>query len=177
MESAHSCRTGDSAALGAGCGMSVVQVPAQGWANQRKFSKNVSRLSARMEIHHHSGSQFQCLITSSPTPQHRRVSLHLTGVSHVTSPAFCFLSLCWAPAGRPRLFRGTRISQMPPLPAGIQHPSKGRQLLSCPGTRGLCSSSQGPESWFVQTEGPFRASGGSEGVEGSSISLVSSWQP
>lgn len=67
---------------------------------------------------------------------------------------------------------------MPPLPASIQHPSKGRQLLSCPeAPRELYSSSQGPEPWFAQTEGPFRADRGSEGVEGTCSFLLSSWQP
>lgn len=56
---------------------------------------------------------------------------------------------------------GGKISQMPPFPANIQHPSKGRQLLSFPETpRNLCSPSQGPEPWFAQTEGHFRAHGG-----------------
>lgn len=81
-------------------------------------------------------------------------------------------------SNKAQALHGVEISQMPPLPASIQYPCKGRQLLSCPGTpRDLCSSSQQPEPWFAQTGGPFRACGGSEGVEGSCSSLVSSWQP
>lgn len=73
---------------------------------------------------------------------------------------------------------GGKISQMSPLPASIQHPSKRGQLLNCPvAPRELCSSSQGLEPWFAQTEGPFRADGGSEGVEGTCSFLLSSWQP
>lgn len=45
---------------------------------------------------------------------------------------------------------GGRISQMPPLPAGIQHSSKGGQLFSCAGTpRDLGGSCQGPEPSLV----------------------------